>query len=54
MSLSLRRAWIEIVSDITKMFTSLSLSLRRAWIEIMALDKAISPRRVALLTESVD
>ena len=33
-SLSLRRAWIEIVSDITKMFTSLSLSLRRAWIEI--------------------
>ena len=51
MSLSLRRAWIEIVSDITKMFTSLSLSLRRAWIEIRThehitnIDQSLSLRR---------
>ena len=33
-SLSARRAWIEIISEVYANFDGLSLSARRAWIEI--------------------
>ena len=38
LSLSARRAWIEIVSTVVATLATLSLSARRAWIEIMGLD----------------
>ncbi len=34
-SLSVRRAWIEIVADAEEVSYSVSLSVRRAWIEIV-------------------
>ena len=53
-SLSLRRAWIEIVSPDTFRQKSESLSLRRAWIEIFTTEQLEKTATVALLTESVD
>ena len=55
LSLSVRRAWIEILKagDVT-ISSETSLSVRRAWIEIceyMAIEKR---KRVALREESVD
>ena len=54
-SLSLRRAWIEILAVVPVMPICVwSLSLRRAWIEIgFGFDLTIV-EEVALLTESVD
>ena len=53
-SLSLRRAWIEILFDFDDWRLIMSLSLRRAWIEIELSDGRAMRRLVALLTESVD
>ena len=54
-SLSLRRAWIEIVSGQGDRRVVQSLSLRRAWIEINGdFLPRVAIRLVALLTESVD
>ena len=54
LSLSLRRAWIEIYKVHLDAAPTESLSLRRAWIEIVnsGFDRVV--QRVALLTESVD
>ena len=54
MSLSLRRAWIEITKNGANMSDIMSLSLRRAWIEISVKLKLAPETQVALLTESVD
>ena len=55
MSLSARRAWIEIDSDFSAPATSMeSLSARRAWIEIFQWAHIRSAPRVALRKESVD
>ena len=54
-SLSLRRAWIEILTQLPGNVASwLSLSLRRAWIEILTCSQNLRRVAVALLTESVD
>ena len=54
MSLSARRAWIEIIDDLEPSSTRKSLSARRAWIEIpITLDSGALPG-VALRKESVD
>ena len=53
-SLSLRRAWIEIMLAPPAVILHKSLSLRRAWIEISLSWDAIVSKKVALLTESVD
>ena len=53
-SLSLRRAWIEIISIEHQGGLDLSLSLRRAWIEIYGIACCGEIYEVALLTESVD
>ena len=53
-SLSARRAWIEMLVSVFTNFCSASLSARRAWIEIrMELYLAL-PTMVALRKESVD
>ena len=54
MSLSARRAWIEIKSSIEEVSKYVSLSARRAWIEIPAGCWRDSRRAVALRKESVD
>ena len=55
MSLSLRRAWIEMAADCIAAVTGMaSLSLRRAWIEITRRSYGRMMTCVALLTESVD
>ena len=54
MSLSSRRAWIEISSSNPIYFNVVSLSSRRAWIEIQTQTAIRAARSVALLTESVD
>ena len=55
MSLSARRAWIEIRGGyITKIDKDQSLSARRAWIEIIPLAKVRHCEGVALRKESVD
>ena len=56
MSLSSRRAWIEITRAIAVYIeVDLSLSSRRAWIEILKnLREKVNILLVALLTESVD
>ena len=54
MSLSARRAWIEIVRFSASLILPLSLSARRAWIEIMDDFEPSTTRRVALRKESVD
>ena len=53
-SLSLRRAWIEMAISLLNPYQSASLSLRRAWIEIQSPINPITQTHVALLTESVD
>ena len=55
MSLSARRAWIEILCCVGFCLgAKASLSARRAWIEIMALDQYLNEQEVALRKESVD
>ena len=54
MSLSARRAWIEIIEDFDPSSTRKSLSARRAWIEIIEDFDPSSTRKVALRKESVD
>ena len=55
MSLSARRAWIEIASCRRVPGCALrSLSARRAWIEIQVFQRIAKPFRVALRKESVD
>ena len=41
MSLSARRAWIEIASGTLSDTSDVSLSARRAWIEIAAIRRAV-------------
>ena len=54
-SLSARRAWIEMVITAMTSQISVSLSARRAWIEIVSTaDKEARKRLVALRKESVD
>ena len=54
MSLSARRAWIEIIFLLPLALISLSLSARRAWIEISIVIVILRKRSVALRKESVD
>ena len=54
MSLSARRAWIEICVLVVQVLFDGSLSARRAWIEIAAAGALSRPRAVALRKESVD
>ena len=54
MSLSARRAWIEIGRLSWDRATTRSLSARRAWIEITFIQSAPRASRVALRKESVD
>ena len=54
MSLSARRAWIEIDEQIEQEFVPESLSARRAWIEIIPAVFHQSRKGVALRKESVD
>ena len=54
LSLSARRAWIEIAIHRIYLEEILSLSARRAWIEIRTRSQPSKPRRVALRKESVD
>ena len=54
MSLSARRAWIEIAKPFREQFKYVSLSARRAWIEIPITGEAGLPLTVALRKESVD
>ena len=54
-SLSARRAWIEMIDNLTQgVFNLLSLSARRAWIEMIFPLCRLSLQRVALRKESVD
>ena len=54
-SLSARRAWIEITSDVSdKESLAESLSARRAWIEISIRKRTPAKPFVALRKESVD
>ena len=54
LSLSLRRAWIEMTRKSARSRCWWSLSLRRAWIEIRTPMRKSMRHHVALLTESVD
>ena len=54
MSLSARRAWIEIVKSTPEEAKRWSLSARRAWIEILSRDVDGAYLVVALRKESVD
>ena len=54
MSLSARRAWIEICSQPYRWYRVSSLSARRAWIEIWPMLNTWSAQTVALRKESVD
>ena len=54
MSLSARRAWIEIVYIYQLYYRQWSLSARRAWIEIAAMNPRKQRGHVALRKESVD
>ena len=54
MSLSARRAWIEIVDVVSVQHGCESLSARRAWIEIISVRGHGFWPRVALRKESVD
>ena len=53
-SLSARRAWIEILLVYLALIRYLSLSARRAWIEIVMQEIAQQRKQVALRKESVD
>ena len=44
-SLSARRAWIEILSNVSKEDVAKSLSARRAWIEIMIITESYNFKR---------
>ena len=54
MSLSARRAWIEITYVIRLPRVQVSLSARRAWIEMSTRSQPGRPKAVALRKESVD
>ena len=54
MSLSARRAWIEIQQHLLSVTKEGSLSARRAWIEIRHFQALVCPGAVALRKESVD
>ena len=54
MSLSARRAWIEIQLLINLISGIVSLSARRAWIEMRKPENRKSYKKVALRKESVD
>ena len=54
LSLSARRAWIEIVEFHLFASSGVSLSARRAWIEIRHCTTYLNCSRVALRKESVD
>ena len=54
LSLSARRAWIEIADELPSTVQALSLSARRAWIEIAVLELIPLTDPVALRKESVD
>ena len=54
MSLSARRAWIEINKEPSSSGIHMSLSARRAWIEIASIRFSRKKNRVALRKESVD
>ena len=54
MSLSARRAWIEIPQATVHTWKKVSLSARRAWIEIVKLFRQNYECFVALRKESVD
>ena len=53
-SLSARRAWIEIIEEVSKYVVKESLSARRAWIEITYVTRLPRAQVVALRKESVD
>ena len=42
LSLSARRAWIEIIEEVSKYVVKESLSARRAWIEMLNSNETIS------------
>ena len=54
LSLSARRAWIEILTDDVSTGGKMSLSARRAWIEIVCFNVIGHSAHVALRKESVD
>ena len=54
LSLSARRAWIEIEEQIEQDSTPESLSARRAWIEMKKITITVDEGTVALRKESVD
>ena len=54
MSLSARRAWIEIGFLVSGVNRAVSLSARRAWIEISLMQCQVKKYSVALRKESVD
>ena len=55
MSLSARRAWIEIIKAVVSYnIKETSLSARRAWIEIVGAPEGAAVGYVALRKESVD
>ena len=54
LSLSARRAWIEIIKFVNLLVLDGSLSARRAWIEITQCKLKLSKCTVALRKESVD
>ena len=54
MSLSARRAWIEMLVAVRPRLSIMSLSARRAWIEISTRNQPGKPKAVALRKESVD
>ena len=53
-SLSARRAWIEILLVLAMDFFVKSLSARRAWIEMRKITVTVDDATVALRKESVD
>ena len=54
MSLSARRAWIEIHNHLLRTIPRMSLSARRAWIEMQISVSTVVGVLVALRKESVD
>ena len=54
MSPSSRRAWIEMMNELSEEIDAASPSSRRAWIEMLENDITITGFTVALLAEGVD
>ena len=54
LSLSARRAWIEITERPEESRSNMSLSARRAWIEMFSVHEVFANFEVALRKESVD